>query len=306
MTGASDYDEGRADDPALRTAPVFRSGGVPDLPIGSRILRLSQRTHIVGILNVTPDSFYDGGSFTGVESAVRRAEEMAAQGADGIDIGGESTRPGAPPVPEEEEKRRVLPVIRAVRKCVDLPISVDTRRAGVAEAALREGADWINDVGGLRDDPRMIEVAVSFDVPVVVMHKRGTPESMQRNTTYADLIGDIAGFFRDSTQLALRNGLSEERLVFDPGIGFGKSADDNFRLIRRLDAFTGLGRPVLIGPSRKSFIGSVLGVKESERLHGTESAVAIACFLGARLIRVHDVAEMAHVVRIADRIRLAE
>jgi dihydropteroate synthase len=278
----------------------------PDLRIGRRVLSLSSRTHVMGILNVTPDSFYDGGSYADVESAVRRAEEMAAQGADGIDIGGESTRPGSRPVPEEEEKRRILPVIRAVAERVDLPISVDTRRAGVAEEALRSGAHWINDVGGLSDDPRMIEVAAAHDVPVIVMHKRGTPEAMQKNTAYADLIGEITRFFSETMDRAIRAGLSADRLVFDPGIGFGKSADDCFLLIRRIDAFAALGRPVCVGPSRKSFIGSALGAGESGRLHGTASAVALASFLGARLVRVHDVAEMTQVVRIADRIRTAE
>lgn len=282
------------------------SGPVPDLRIGDRVLALSRRTHILGILNVTPDSFYDGGLYPDVESAVRRAERMAAEGADGIDIGGESTRPGSRPVPEEEEKARILPVIRAVAAAVDLPISVDTRRAGVAEAALRNGAAWINDVGGLADDPAMIEVAARFNAAVIVMHKRGSPESMQKNTAYADLIGEITRFFSETLEKTGRAGLPADRLVFDPGIGFGKSAEDCFRLIRRLDAFTALGRPVCVGPSRKSFIGAALQVPEAGRLHGTASAVALAAFLGARLIRVHDVAEMAQVTRIADRIRLSE
>ncbi len=282
------------------------SGPVPDLRIGNRVLALSRRTHILGILNVTPDSFYDGGRYPDVESAVRRAEQMAGQGADGIDIGGESTRPGSRPVPEEEEKARILPVIRAVSAAVDLPISVDTRRAGVAEEALRNGAHWINDVGGLADDTAMVEVAARFDAAVIVMHKRGSPESMQKNTDYADLIGEITRFFSETLERAVRAGLSADRLVFDPGIGFGKSADDCFRLIRRLEAFTALGRPVCVGPSRKSFIGAALGTPETGRLHGTAAAVAVASFLGARLVRVHDVAEMAQVVRIADRIRLSE
>ncbi|MBN2201958.1 dihydropteroate synthase [bacterium] len=282
------------------------SGPVPDLRIGDRVLALSRRTHILGILNVTPDSFYDGGRYPDVPSAVRRAVQMAEQGADGIDIGGESTRPGSRPVPEEEEKSRILPVIRAVAAAVDLPISVDTRRAGVAEAALRNGAHWINDVGGLADDPAMIEVAAAHDAAVIVMHKRGSPESMQKNTDYADLIGEITRFFSETLERAVRAGLSADRLIFDPGIGFGKSAEDCFRLIRRMEAFTALGRPVCVGPSRKSFIGAALGIAEAGRLHGTASAVALASFLGARLVRVHDVAEMAQVVRIADRIRLSE
>ncbi len=270
------------------------------------MLALSRRTHILGILNVTPDSFFDGGRYPDVESAVRRAEQMAAQGADGIDIGGESTRPGSRPVSEEEEKARILPVIKAVAATVDLPISVDTRRASVAEEALRNGAHWINDVGGLADDPAMVEVAAGNDAAVIVMHKRGSPEFMQKNTDYADLIGEITRFFSETLERAVRAGLSADRLVFDPGIGFGKSADDCFRLIRRMEAFTALGRPVCVGPSRKSFIGAALGIAEAGRLHGTASAVALASFLGARLVRVHDVAEMTQVVRIADRIRLSE
>jgi len=276
-----------------------------DLILGNRVLHLSQRTHIMGILNVTPDSFYDGGRYADVESAVRRGMGMEEEGADCIDVGGESTRPGSDPVSADVELSRVIPVLEALKARVNVPISIDTRKSEVAEAAITAGADWINDVGGFRDDPRMASVASRHRVPIVLMHKRGTPKSMQANTQYADLIGEIRSFFLDILRTALENGIPAGQIVLDPGIGFGKSAEDNFRLLRALPDLRDIGNPILVGVSRKSFIGSELGIPEEDRLIGTTAAVAVSTFLGAHIVRVHDVKEAVQAVRIAGRIRSA-
>jgi dihydropteroate synthase len=276
-----------------------------DLTLGNRILHLSQRTHVMGILNVTPDSFYDGGRYAEVAAAVRRGTEMEAEGADFIDVGGESTRPGSDPVSAEVELSRVIPVIEALKARVTVPISVDTRKSEVADAAAGAGADWINDVGGLRDDPRMASVASRRGIPIVLMHKRGAPKSMQADTGYTDLIGEIRSFFLDVLRVARENGIPSGRIVLDPGIGFGKSAEDNFLLLRSIPGFMELGNPILVGVSRKSFIGKTLGIPEDDRLIGTTAAVAVSAFLGAHIVRVHDVREAVQAVRIADRIRSA-
>jgi dihydropteroate synthase len=277
-----------------------------DLTLGNRILHLSQRTHIMGILNVTPDSFYDGGRYADVESAVRRGMEMEEEGADCIDVGGESTRPGSDPVSADVELSRVIPVLESLKARVNVPISIDTRKSEVAEAAIAAGADWINDVGGFRDDPRIASVASRYRVPIVLMHKRGTPKSMQANTQYADLIGEIRSFFLDILRTALENGIPAGQIVLDPGIGFGKSAEDNFLLLRALPDFMDIGNPILVGVSRKSFIGRELGIPEEDRLIGTTAAVAVSAFLGAHIVRVHDVKEAVQAVRIAGRIRSAK
>ncbi len=277
-----------------------------ELRIGDRTFHLSRRTHIMGILNVTPDSFYDGGRYGDLESAVRHGVEMVAEGADFLDVGGESTRPGADPVPADVELSRVIPVLESLRRRVDVPISIDTRKAGVAEAAVHAGADWINDVGGFRDDPRMVSVAAALDVPVILMHKRGAPRDMQADTRYADVIGEIRSFFIEALRGAAEHGIQSDRIVLDPGIGFGKSAEDNFLLLRHLPDYLDLGSPLLVGVSRKSFIGKALGVPEQDRLPGTIAAVAVSAFLGAHILRVHDVREAVHAVRIADRIRNAK
>jgi dihydropteroate synthase len=274
-----------------------------DLTFGDRIIHLSGRTHVMGILNVTPDSFYDGGRYSDAESAALRGISMVGEGADFLDVGGESTRPGADPVPAEVELSRVIPVIESLNGRVDVPISIDTRKADVAEAAIRAGADWINDVGGLRDDPAMISVAARLKVPVVIMHKRGSTRDMQADTRYADVVGDIKSFFESVLRDARDRGIAPDRVVLDPGIGFGKSAEDNFLLLRRLPEFLDFGLPVMVGVSRKSFIGKTLGLREQDRLAGTVAAVAVSAFLGANIVRVHDVIEAVHAVRIADRIR---
>jgi dihydropteroate synthase len=257
----------------------------------------------MGILNVTPDSFYDGGRFSDVNAAVGRAAEMAEEGADFIDIGGESTRPGSDPVSAEMEISRVVPVIQSVSRLIDVPISIDTRKSQVAEAALRAGADLVNDVGGLNDDPDMADVVARHQVPVVIMHKRGVPKTMQDRIEYGDLLGEIRNFFGLAVEKAEKKGVPRHRVLLDPGIGFGKSVEDNFMLIRHLNIFADFGCPILIGVSRKSFIGKTLNLPEKDRLHGTAAAVAVAAFMGAHVVRVHDVREMVQVVRIVDRIK---
>jgi len=277
-----------------------------DLTFGDRTFHLSARTHVMGILNVTPDSFYDGGRYPDVESAVLRGIAMAGEGADFLDVGGESTRPGADPVPEQVELSRVIPVIEALGARVDVPISIDTRKASVAETAIRAGADWINDVGGFRDDPAMISAAAGLGVPVILMHKRGSPKEMQADTRYDDVVGEIRAFFEEVVRDAVGHGISADRIVLDPGIGFGKSGGDNFLLLRRLPEFLDFGMPLMVGVSRKSFIGKALGLPEKDRLTGTVAAAAVSAFLGAHILRVHDVKEAVQASRIADRIRGAK
>lgn len=251
----------------------------------------------MGILNVTPDSFSDGGRWAEPEQAVARALEMLREGADIIDIGGESTRPGYAPVPAEEEMRRILPVVAALRRAApDAFISVDTQKAAVAEAALEAGADILNDIWGLQGDPDMARVAARHQCPVVVMHN-------QHGTEYRELIGDILAFFRRSLQLAAEAGLPEEQVILDPGIGFGKTPLQNLEVLRRLGELRVLNRPLLLGVSRKSTIGKVLGgLPPEERLEGTAAAVAIGIAGGADILRVHDVRAMKRVAQVADAI----
>jgi dihydropteroate synthase len=273
------------------------------LSFGDHVLDLGSRTAVMGILNVTPDSFFDGGRYEDdVESAVRRGVEMAAEGADLIDVGGESTRPGANPVGADEEASRILPVIEELRRRVPVPICVDTRKADVAEAAVAAGARMINDVGGLRDDPRMAAVIAKTGVPCAIMHKRGDPKRMQEDTRYSDLVSEVRAFFAESLSLAGRHGIPRTKILLDPGIGFGKDLDGNLRLLRHLDSFNDLDCPILVGVSRKSFIGRLLDKEPGERLHGTSAAVALAVFLGAHVVRVHDVIEMTQVAAVADAV----
>jgi len=250
----------------------------------------------MGILNLTPDSFYDGGWHLGLEAAVRRAEEMVAEGADIVDVGGESTRPGAVPVGEEEEKARVIPVIRVLAERLPVPVSVDTQKSGVALEALRAGASCINDVWGLQKDPEMARVAAAFGVPVIAMHNRFEP------LTGGDVMADIKSFLRRSLEIADRSGLGRERVIVDPGFGFGKTVEQNLEVVARLGELRELGRPILLGPSRKSTIGRVLDLPVEERLEGTAAVVALACAQGVDVVRVHDVREMVRVTRMADAV----
>lgn len=267
-------------------------------------LRLSERTHIMGILNVTPDSFSDGGKYFEPDLAVEKAVQMTDEGADIIDIGGESTRPGSDPVSIDEEIRRIIPVIERLKDEVPIPISIDTQKAKVAEAAIRAGACIVNDISALRSDLNMASVVSESNVPVVLMHMKGRPKIMQKNPIYTDLIGEIYAFLNERVQYAVEAGVSREKIIVDPGIGFGKKWTDNYVILRRLQTFHDLGCPLLIGVSRKSFIGWALDLPEEERMMGTAAAVTASVLQGVHIVRVHDVKEMAQVVRIADHIRL--
>jgi len=276
------------------------------LVLRERVLELGTRTWIMGILNVTPDSFSDGGEFFSVERAVARALEIEVEGADILDIGGESTRPGATPVPLEEEKRRVLPVIERLQGRLRIPISIDTTKYEVARAALQAGASMINDVSGLRRDERLAELAAEFRAALVIMHSRGTPETMHRLPPSPDILREIRDHFRWALARAQAHGVLPEQTVLDPGLGFGKTVEDNLLILNRLDTFAEFGRPVLVGPSRKSFIGRITGGEPRERVFGTAAAVVAAIFRGAHIVRVHDVRQMSDVVRVADAILTAE
>jgi len=256
----------------------------------------------MGILNVTPDSFFDGGRYLAREAAVRRGVELAEEGADLIDVGGESTRPGASPVCVEEEMDRVVGVVERLVRLVDVPISVDTMKPAVAAAALDAGASIINDVSAGRWDERMLTLAAERQCPIVLMHMRGTPRTMQEGPVYEDVVGEVCAFLASRRDRAVALGVARERIVLDPGIGFGKRLEDNLALLRDLPKVVGLGCPVLVGVSRKSFIGEILDLPVLERLEGTAAAVAMAVARGARIIRVHDVLAMSRVVKVASAI----
>ncbi|MFQ6676927.1 MAG: dihydropteroate synthase [Fidelibacterota bacterium] len=260
-------------------------------------------TFIMGILNVTPDSFSDGGRYFNLESAVEHTLKMVADGADIIDIGGESTRPGADPVSLEEELNRVVPVIESIRSHSDICISIDSYKATVADRAVAAGADIINDISGLQFDHRMIEIACESDVPVVIMHMKGNPRNMQKNPFYKDLMQEMVAFFQERVKFCRRNGIKNENIILDPGIGFGKRVQDNYELLRELHQLKNLGFPILTGPSRKSFIGTTLSSSVENRFEGTVAAVTASILNGAKIVRVHDVKEMKQAVVIADEIR---
>jgi dihydropteroate synthase len=267
-----------------------RSGAIP-----------LDRVAIVGILNATPDSFSDGGQYTDPGKAAAAAAEMVASGAALLDIGAESTRPGAGPVPAEEEGRRLLPVLRAVRRAVDVPLSVDTRKAAIARLALEEGADLVNDISAGR---ALLPLCARAGVPVVLMHMQGTPVTMQERPHYTDVVAEVSAFLAARARAAMAAGVAREAIVLDPGIGFGKTVRHNCELLRRLDVVVGLGYPVLVGVSRKGFIGALCGGRPTEgRLVGTAAAVALAVAGGAHLVRVHDVAAMRDVVSVAEAVR---
>jgi len=258
----------------------------------------------MGILNVTPDSFSDGGRYFDKASAIRRAYEMVEEGADIIDVGGESTRPGSEPVPLQEEIDRTIPVIEEISKKIKVPVSIDTYKAEVARRALDAGASIVNDISGLRFDPEMPKVVSQYKVPVVIMHIKGTPRDMQANPIYEALIPEITDYFRESIRLAVESGITEDKIIIDPGIGFGKTFDHNLEIIKNLREFTLLEKPLLVGVSRKAFIGKILGdAPVSERLEGSEAAAAISILNGANIIRVHDVKEMKKVALVADAIK---
>lgn len=264
---------------------------------------LSQRPHIMGVLNVTPDSFSDGECYFSIDRAVEHALEMEAAGADSIDIGGESTRPSAQAVPEEEELRRVAPVISRLAGRLKIPISVDTYKATVACEAIRAGAEIVNDISGCTFDSRMPEVLANSTAGVVLMHTRGRPSEMQHDTSYTDLVPEVIAFLHERMHSLCSLGISPSRMVLDPGIGFGKDLQGNLELLRRLREITCLGRPILVGVSRKSCIGAVIGRDVHERLFGTAAATAVAIINGASLVRVHDVREMRDAALMAHALR---
>ncbi|OGS48953.1 MAG: dihydropteroate synthase [Euryarchaeota archaeon RBG_16_68_13] len=260
------------------------------------------RTRIMGVLNVTPDSFSDGGRYLDPGDAVHRGLEMVEQGADLVDIGGESTRPGSVAVPPEEEWRRVGPVLEGLSRRVDAPLSVDTRRPVIAERALASGASIVNDVSGLRD-PQMIRLLARSRAGAVVMHTLGDPGTMQENPAYRDVLGEVRGFLEGRVRVALAEGVPRESMAVDPGIGFGKSLDHNLELLRHLDVLADLGQTVVIGVSRKSFLGRIGGADPGGRLPEGLAAATFAALQGAHVVRTHDVAETAKAMRVVDALR---
>jgi dihydropteroate synthase len=290
---ANDFDRGLQSLPAADYVIKTRHG----------TMRLGRRTLLMGIINVTPDSFYDGGRRFDPVRAVADGIELVEAGADMIDIGGESTRPGAPPVSAQEELQRILPVVQGLRRTVKVPISIDTYKARVARAALTEGADIVNDISALRFDPEMAVLLATEKVPVVLMHMQGTPQTMQTEPRYNDVLREVQDFLEARAGFALEAGLERDNIILDPGIGFGKTLDHNLTLLRGLPALAAMGYPLLIGASRKTFIGKILDVKPEERLEGSLAAAVAAVFGGAHIIRVHDVKETWKAVRVANAIR---
>ena len=266
-------------------------------------LDLACRTAVMGILNVTPDSFFDGGAYFSLRDAVNHGLSLARDGADIVDVGGESTRPYSDPLPLDEELRRVIPVIKALAQETELTISIDTYKSEVARLAIEAGATMVNDVSALRFDPGMGPLVAEADLPIVLMHMKGTPRDMQVNPTYEDLIGEILAFLRKAVDEAHSVGIRKELVIIDPGIGFGKSFDDNLRILRELDAFSSLGQPIMVGTSNKAFIGHTLGLPPDSRDTGTMATVAAAVMNGADIVRVHNVKTTKETVRMIDAIK---
>jgi dihydropteroate synthase len=273
------------------------------LKLGGKTLELGRRALIMGILNITPDSFSDGGQFADHERAIARAFELISAGADILDVGGESTRPGSNPVPLSVELERVIPIIRAVRERSDIPISIDTNKSEVALQSLAAGADIINDVSSLRFDPDMAQVAARSRAPVILMHMLGAPRTMQINPVYESVISEIIAFLEERMKFAVQNGIERSQIIVDPGIGFGKTVTHNLNIIRDLDSFSCMDRPILLGASRKRFIGKILGRPEGEREMGTALVNAFGIAAGAHILRVHDVAYHREAVGLAEAVR---
>jgi dihydropteroate synthase len=271
-----------------------------DLRVGDRVLPTSTRCLVMGVLNVTPDSFSDGGRYLDHRTAVAHGMALAAEGADLLDVGGESSRPGATYIDQRTELDRVLPVIEGLAGAVDVPLSIDTRKSAVARAALAAGAAMVNDVSAGRDDPDIFGVAAEAKAPMVLMHMQGTPATMQHDPRYDDVVAEVAAFLADRAAAAEAAGVPHDALVIDPGIGFGKRDQHNYALLADLARFTLLGHPVLVGTSRKGFIGRALGLPELERLEGTAATVVWAVERGARIVRVHDVRHMVRTVRMTE------
>lgn len=277
------------------------------LKLPSRTLVLGGRTLVMGVLNVTPDSFSDGGQFLDPARAIKHAIAMESAGADLLDIGGESTRPGSEEVRASEELDRILPVLEGLRGRLKIPFSVDTRRAAVAEVALRAGAEIINDVSGLKNDPRIADVAARRRVPVILVHMRGEPRTMQKAGFARDVLRDVTQGLRKSISIARKAGVAKSQIILDPGIGFGKSLAQNYELLEKIPLLAKLGYPLLVGTSRKGFLGATLArngkpASPEDRIWGTSVTVTAAILSGAHIVRVHDVAEMVQVARVADRL----
>ena len=261
----------------------------------------------MGVLNVTPDSFSDGGQFNEINSAILHVDKMLKNGADIIDIGGESTKPGSEPVSANEESKRIVPLIRTIKnEYKDILISVDTYKSSVAKKAIEAGADFVNDISGLTFDDEMVSLLAQRNIPVVIMHINGKPKTMQKNILYSDLISDMKRFFVKQCEYAINSGIKENNIIIDPGIGFGKTFDHNFTLLKRLKEFEDLGFPILIGPSRKAFIGDVLNLPSNERVEGTIATIVAGILNGANIIRVHDVKEIKRATIVTEKILKAK
>ncbi|WP_107669968.1 dihydropteroate synthase [Cyanothece sp. BG0011] len=274
-----------------------------NLRIRETIFDWGKRTYLMGILNVTPDSFSDGGDFNSIETALSQAEKMIDNGADIIDIGGQSTRPGAEEITLEEELKRVIPIIKTLRQNGSIPISIDTTRSQVAQAAIEAGADIVNDISGGTFDEKMFSTVASLDVPIIIMHIRGTPKTMQQKTDYQDLINEIIEWLKCQVNQAMKAGIDQHKIIIDPGIGFAKTYQQNIELLQNLSQFHRLNCPILVGVSRKSFIGHILNQKDpKKRVWGTAAACCSAIASKSHILRVHDVAEIKEVAQVADQI----
>lgn len=275
----------------------------PNLIIRERCFEWGQRTYLMGVLNVTPDSFSDGGEFSTTAAALAQAQAMVAGGADIIDVGGQSTRPRAEQITLAEELDRVMPMLHIIRKKISVPISVDTTRADVAQAAVEAGADIVNDISGGTLDPEMLPTVARMNVPIILMHIRGNPQTMQQFTDYQDLMGEIYSFLTKQITTAIAAGIDQGKIIIDPGIGFAKNSEQNLEIFRRLPQLRQLNCPILVGPSRKSFIGRILNQPDPKaRVWGTAAACCAAIFNGADILRIHDVKEMRDVSLVADAI----
>jgi len=275
------------------------------LRIGGRTIVLGERTLVMGVLNVTPDSFSDGGKYFRAADAVKAALAMQRAGADILDIGAESTRPGSTGISAEEELERLLPVLQGLRGRLKIPISIDSQKARVAEMAIRAGAEMLNDISGLKHDPKIAEVAARFGVPLILMHMRGTPGTMQKKPWAKDALKDVSDGLRESLAIARRAGVLKSQIILDPGIGFGKSFAQNYELLAKLPLLARLGYPLMIGTSRKGFLGATLArqgkpLPAGERIWGTAATVTASILLGAHIVRVHDVEEMVQVAKVTD------
>lgn len=287
----------------LLSIPMNVPAQIPSWTLRNHTFAWGSRTYLMGILNVTPDSFSDGGQFNSQSAALSHAHHLVKAGVDILDIGGQSTRPQAIEIAEAEELDRVIPVIQAIRSQLDVPISVDTTRSSVAAAAIAAGADLVNDVSGGIYDSQMLSTVAHLQVPIILMHMRGTPQTMQQLTDYQDLIQDIIDFLQQQIDAALAAGIPREFLAIDPGIGFAKTGPQNLSLLRELAQFKDLGCPILVGPSRKSFIGQILNQPDpQQRVWGTAAACCAAIQGGADILRIHDGAAMGEVCQVADAI----